>query len=291
MKKFVLGITISACIALITIFVLSKNKNVENEDIYYTIPRNLSYHYEKNKKMSFDIFMNNESSLIEFPEENSYFLVEEQNSYQLNGVEVRKEKDYISSENVFYKYTITCDLLHLLEEDMIFKDCYLQIQNDTFTLEVYIGYVEIFNEEYSPLVFTDLYGNYAYVQGELHLIGITIQLDSSYKRLKQVIIGNAFVPLSYIEQDQLYDSERLESSLKHSVIMDKKSQEEYSLNSKQNYYFMPISYPKLALITSGCVVLEIDGEKYYIEDFTYLANDISIASYPHIKREGKIVYA
>ncbi|MDE6660735.1 MAG: hypothetical protein K2J93_02785, partial [Anaeroplasmataceae bacterium] len=144
---------------------------------------------------------------------------------------------------------------------------------------------------YQPLKFSDLYGNYAYLNNELHLVGITIQLDSTYKELSKVLIGPAYTQLKYIEKDQLYDSERLEASLKHPIIDSSLNQGSIPLKAKQNYYFLPFSYPELALFTEGCILLELDGKSYYIEDFTYLANDISLINYKNIKREGNVIYA
>ncbi|MDE6047465.1 MAG: hypothetical protein K2F56_02435, partial [Anaeroplasmataceae bacterium] len=278
-------------ILLSTIFILSTNKKTVNEDIYYTIPRILTYHYEENKKMCFEVFGNNENTLIEFVEENSYYLIDDKSSYQLQDVLVTKEKDYTTKEETFFKYIISCNLLHISNEDMIFNDCSLKVVNDTFTLECYIGDIAIYHGDYHPLEFNDLYGNYAYIHGELHMVGFTIQLDEMYKKLSNISIGPAYVDLTQIEQDQLYDSERLEASLKHTLLAEKKKQDPFKLNAKQNYYFMPISYPNLALFTTGCILIELDGKTYYIEDFTYLANDISILNYKNSKREGKMIYA
>ncbi|MCM1130568.1 MAG: hypothetical protein NC087_07495 [Anaeroplasma bactoclasticum] len=291
MKKLVFGITSLMFILLVTIWVLSKGKTVTEKDQYFTIPRILTYHYDEDKRMSFEIFINNENSLIEFPLENSYFLVNNNSSYQLKDIEVSKKKNTISKEDIFYKYTITSSLLNVSKDDMVFDSCSLRIKNDAFTLECLIGYVGIYRKDYPKLDFTDLYGNYAYMDGELHLVGITIQLNADYKSLENVQIGSAFVPLRYIEEDVLYDSERTKGSLKHSVIATKEVEKIFLLEAKQNYYFLPISYSNLQLFTSGCILITIDGETHYIEDFTYLANDIYISDYNQTKKEGKIEYA
>ena len=291
MKKLVLGITLSALALLIAIVIISQTKNVSDMDIFYTIPRILTYRYEPEKRMSFEIFINNENNLIEFPEENTYYLIDRKSSYQLREVEVSKEKNSISKEEIFYKYTVTCTILNFSEEDMIFPECFLKIKNDAFTLESLIGYVAIYKKNYAPLDFKDLYGNYAYIEGELHFIGLTIQLGEDYTTLSKVQIGSAFVNLDKIEADILYDSERLEGSLKHSILNENPQKGSFKLKAKQNYYFWPVSYPNLALFTSGCILVEVDDKICYIEDFTYLANDISIANYNHIRKEGKVTYA
>ncbi|MDE7213842.1 MAG: hypothetical protein K2N42_04615, partial [Anaeroplasmataceae bacterium] len=92
MKKFILGVALSALIFLSVIFILSKRKVVTLEDKCYTIARILTYHYDEDKKMCFEIFINNENNLIEYVEENNYFLVDEKSSYPLNKVVVSKKK-------------------------------------------------------------------------------------------------------------------------------------------------------------------------------------------------------
>ena len=123
------------------------------------------------------------------------------------------------------------------------------------------------------------------------MVGITIELDSSYKEMNNVLIGPAYTQFQYIEKDELHDSELLASALKHPVTDSYTEQVSYSLKAKQNYYFLPLTYPNLALFTTGCILMKLDGKTCYIEDFTYLANDISLISYKNLKREGKISYA
>lgn len=291
MKKIIFGLTLLILVSFLAILIVSKNKHIEKEETYYTIPRILTYHYEENKKMSFEIFLNDKNSSIEYPQNNEYFLKDKKNTYPLQEVAVNKEKDFIMKDEGFYKYTITCNLLNIQKGDIILENCSLEIKNTTFILEVYIGYLAVYKETYFPLDFTDLYGNYAYINNELHLIGMTLQLNPTYKTIQWAKIGNAFVSLDHLEKDQLYDSERQESSLKHTLISEQIEEKRCPLNAKYNYYFLPISYPKLALITQGCLLLKIDDKIYYIEDFTYLANLISIQSYSNTKEEGKITYA
>ena len=291
MKKFIFGITLSMLAILITILVLSKNKHISNEDKYYSIPKIQTYFYEKEKRMSFEIYANSDNNFFAFPEENHYYIKEDLNQYPLNNISVKVEEDSTIQEEVFFKYTIFCDILSLMEKNMILKDCELFIENECFSLSFPLGCLEIFREEYIPLEFNDLYGNYAYINGELHLIGITIQLDASYKVLQKMSIGPAAASLDYIEEDELYDSERLENSLKHPLLTKSTSVNPHMLTAKQNYYFIPISYEKLTLITNACIVFQIDNRSYYLEDFTYLASPIHLNQYQNSRQEGKIKYA
>lgn len=291
MKKLIFGITAAMLILLIAILTISFQKNITTKDCYLTIPRIMTYHYQKDKEMNFEIFVNNEHSLIEFTEKNSYYLEENNNSYPLSDVRIKKELDYENKEEIFYKYTITSSLFSFSENDIILKECKIRIENDSFTFIGSLGYLAIYKESYLPLEFYDLYGNYAYMNNELHLIGITVQLSSTYKNLNRAHIGPAYVKNEFVLKDSLLESEVPNSKLEHRIVEEEKPQHKISLTARQNYYFLPISYPKLFLITSGCILFEIDDQIFYLEDFTYLANPISIKDYPTIRLEGTVQYA
>ncbi|MDE7264436.1 MAG: hypothetical protein K2N64_07230 [Anaeroplasmataceae bacterium] len=291
MKRIIFGITITMLIFLITIFVLSLKKNVSATECFYTLPRIMTYNYHKDKEMSFEIFINNQHSLIEFPEKNKYYIEDEKNSFPLTNVRIEKKLDYINKEEVFYKYIVIANLLSFLEENIILKNCKIRIENESYTFLGTLGYLAIYKENYIPLEFYDLYGYYTYIENELHLIGITIQLSTCYKKLHTAHIGPAYVQNSKIEKDHLYESEIPSSKLRHSFVEEETEQNDFSLTARQGYYFLPISYPEISLITYGCILFDIDDKTYYIEDFTYLANEISIQDYKKLSQEGTIVYA
>ncbi len=291
MKKLILGIASLMLGLLIAILIISKTKHVTYEIKCYAIPRIQTYSYDEDKRMTFEVFINDTTHLIEYPEKNQYYLKDTQGQYQLNHVNVIKEEDSVLQEEIYYKYSISCDILGIQETNMILTNCFLIIESESFNITIPIGDLEIYKESYEPLEYSDLYGNYAYVNGELHCIGIIIQLNPMYKSIQKVQIGSAFSILEYIEEDILYDSERLESSLKHPVITEWIPSNPHVLTAKQNYYFIPISYETLHLITTACILFQIDGKTYYIEDFTYLASPIHLSQYPNCRQEGTIKYA
>ncbi len=160
------------------------------------------------------------------------------------------------------------------------------MKNEHFTLTCFLGDIYIYRKDYIPLDFSDLYGNYTYYEKELHFIGFTIALNKDYKNLEDIRIGKAYSFLNFIEMDTLYDSERIVERLPYPLVSSKPTLPSFPLNAKENYYYIPIAYEKLYLIQEASIVLQIDGKMYYIPDFLFLANDISLKDYPITNRQG-----
>lgn len=291
MKKIFLGLSILFLSILLTILILSKNKHISYEEYLYSIPRIDTYHSTKEERMTFEVFINSKNHLISFVDKNQYYIVHNSNLYLLNHVTVKSEEDSPFQNDIYYKYTIECDLLGKSEENIILKNYELLIENEIGDYCFPMGELIIYNQEYVPLEFHDLYGNYAYINDELHLIGITIELDPIYTVLEQVSLGSVFGVLEKIEEDTLRDSECLAASLNHQVIASETKENNYFLTAKENYYYIPISYPELYLITGGSFIFQMDEISYSLEKFTYLANEIHLNQYQTSKQEGKIQYA
>lgn len=291
MKKIVLIISLSLLGLLTAAIIISGNKNVTSHSEYYAIPQIYTYKYEKDKRIKFNIYSTDEFSLIEFPDSNQYYLTDGINRYQLNNITVQKKLNSIVDVSSFYVYIIEADIISLNANGFVIKDCNLEIENEKFSLVQYIGYYEVISSEHPYLEFTDLYGNYTYINNELYLIGITVRLSGNYDYLGSISLGSAFGNLDFIEENKIYDSQRNYYDLKNEVVTSKKDYKVYRLKSKSIYYYFPISYEKLMLVTDACIVLKIDGINYCLDDFCYLASDIRISDYQTNQVKGTILYA
>ncbi len=287
MKKFVFILSLISLGLLSFILVFSYNKKIVEEEKYYTIPQIKSYIYEEDKQMEFTIYANTKRSLIEYQEQNSYTLHSKGNQYKINDIKITKEQDSEMGQETYYKYILEMPLLSILEEDIVLEQVHILIQNEEFRLDCLLGDLAIYKKNYTPLEFHDLYGNYSYIEGELHFIGLTIELDKSYQMLEEVKIIHCFSPISYIEKDILYDSQRTINEFPYPFINDTHVSDTFPLTAKENYYYIPISYPYLHLITNVAILMKIDGSYFYISDFTYLANKISLKDYPKLRVEGE----
>lgn len=285
MKKFMLGALLCFLGLLITILLLSRNRKILEKEFFYTIPHIYTYMEEENKEMCFTIYTNSSQSFISFADKNTYTLHWQKNSYQLKDIRVEKNMNCSIEGELYYSYKIFTPLLNFSASNILLEDCQLEIRNEHYTLECLIGEISIYKE--CPSVdFTDLYGNYAYYDQELHLVGFTIALAASYKKLEMVSIGNAFCPLSFIEKDVLYDSERQVSSFPYPLISKNENYTPFVLSAKNDYYYIPIAYKDLKFIQEACILMKIDGTFYHIPNFIFLANDIFLVNYPNKKVAG-----
>ncbi len=287
MKRIVFILLMLGVTMLGVILFLSFKKNVKEEIIVYTIPREYSYWYRENRKMKFYLYVNQKDAILDMADQNDYQLVNEQMEYLLHNVSIYKEENSEIEGSIFYQYCIECDL-PLDFKDKTLKEVHLVICNDHYSCDCLIGNITIYDDEFLELKFSDLYGHYAYIEDELFLVGLTICLNEEYHFLNEVRIGNAYANKEMIEADCIKDSELKLSDLKHSIIAEPQEEYAYSLDASSNYYFVPISYPVLYLITDAAVYFRIDGTDYMIDQFIYLANMIYLKQYPTSKVKGEI---
>lgn len=289
MKKILLCLSGFVIIGFIVIIVLSVRKNVNEKVVVYTIPTSYCYKYKEDRKMSFEIYINDDNSIISLPEENTYNLVAGSSYFLLNNVTVDINYNTDYENESYYKYTINCDILNY--KNLIIKDSYLEIINRSFTLLVKLGSLRIVTNEYEELSFSELYGNYTYINNELYLIGITITLNSQYNKIYSLSVGEGFGNLDYIEKDTYKDAEIDFSNLNHKIIDSKKIYDGVSLEGEYNTYFIPISYLSYYLITNSPVFINIDHKSYYIDNYQFLITNMGFDSYESILNKGEVKYA
>ena len=290
MKKILVLLLIAFISLLGIILFISSKRNIPTSLKVFTIPQSRIYTYSEEKKMKIEYYTNEANSLLDYPKNNTYQLKSGLNYYELNAVEITKDINYQTTEEIIYRNTLSCMLLGFIDSDLILNDCHLLISNQSYNLDLEIGYVAIY-KDIKNLNFIDLYGNYSYLDGELHLVGITICLKDDYNYLNSVNLGIAYGNLNLIKADVLYPSEIPNYSLEFNPLDKNVSYNPYQLNAKNNYYFIPFYYETLALIKTTAIVFIIDGERYILEDFCYLFNDTLYRQYPKIGKEGIISYA
>ena len=289
MRKIVIGLSSLIIIGFIVIIVLSLRKNVNEEINVYAIPKSYCYKYKEDRRMYFEVYINDDESLITLEDENSYRLVVGSSSFLLTNVEVDVEYNCVYDNEDYYKYTIVSDILNFSNVNI--KECYLEISNNKYTVLVNIGSFKIISNDFKELVFSELYGNYTYINEELYLTGITITLDQGYHKIYSMTIGDGFGNLDYIEKDVYKDAEIDIGNIVHPIIDNKKIYDGIELDANYNTYFIPVSYLNYALITNSPVFLNIDHKSYYIDNFQFLISNISFISYESILTKGEVIYA
>ncbi len=288
MKKVVLGCLLLATGILIALIIISYGRKEQTSKSVYTIPKELTYWYQEDKTMTFEIFLNEKDSLIQFPNQNTYELRTNSVSVSLNHVDVSMEYNCNYKNEEFYCYKIKSDLIGSREENMHLEDVFLEISNRQYRLNCLLGNITIYKESYPIADISDLYGQYSYIDQELILVGLMLRLEIVGQYLNEIQIGSAYGNLEWVEADVLKDSEMDSSAVKHPILAKKIEMAPYFLDGKSKYYFIPISYEKKLLITNACVLIKVDGKEYIIDNFTYYITPILLSNYPISAQEGRI---
>lgn len=289
MKKIILILVILFTILLSITLFISLRKNVVESIKVYSIPKSYCYKYKENRRMNFEIYINDDDCIISSFKDNTYRIVNGDSYFHLNNVNVNIEYNTIYENEEYYKYTINADIFNSC--NIYLKNCYLEIINSNFTILIKIGSLKIIDNDYKELQFNDLYGNYSFINDEEYLVGITITLSGNYYKLYSVSIGEGFGNIDYIEKDIYYDSELKIYDLKHELLDYKKNYDGYILDASYDTYFIPISYLDYYLITNSAIIFNIDHQTYYIDNFQYLITNVNFTSYSSILIKGEIKYA
>ncbi len=266
---------------IIIIFINSKRYD---DILFYSIKEAKGYILNDDKRLHIDIYSNKKENLIMYKDENIYQIKDSSSVYNLENVDI-----YSSKINDYYVNRIEADLINC-SNNLIIEDAILSIINKSFKLEINIGYINILNPiEYELLSFNCYYGSYSYINGELMLVGINLELTDTFHILKDFNVGGfSKGDLNKIKYN-LYDNE---IDIKN-IIGDYNpfylSDNEVYL--KSNIIFIPICYKNLLMIKESYVTLNLDGIDFYIDNLSFISNFLDINDYKNIKEEGKIFYA
>ena len=189
MRKVLIIISGIIVLCFTAIIVLTLKKNVTELVNVYSIPKSYCYKYKDDRKMSFEIYVNDDNSMISIPEENTYKLVAGSSYFNLNNVNVEIEYNTIYDNEEYYKYTITADILNFKTVNI--KDLYLEITNKSYTILVKLGSLKINTNDYQELIFTELYGNYSvlneYINRFEEIISRKDGINKFYNNFKEEI--------------------------------------------------------------------------------------------------------
>ena len=291
MRKIVISLLSIVIILLSTIIILSSRKNINIQLKVYSIPTTTSIKYVEDKRLFFDIYLNEKDNIISYEEKNEYSILSDSKVIILENVNIEKQYNCSIENEKIYRYQIFFDIMPYQSENLLMENCYLNIKNELFSISVYIGNLYIYTKDYKSLDYYDLYGNYSYYDNGLFLVGISIGLNSGYHSLENVIIPRGYGVLDYVKKDHIYDSEINNYELIHSLINEKQSNNVVLLDAKSSFYFIPISYQDYYLTKTTAIMFKIDGELYLLEDFTYLITETILTDYLFMAKTGDIIYA
>lgn len=268
---------------LLTIFVLAGQKRESDIEIY-TIKEARSYIYEQNECLYIDLYSNKEDLIIAYPEKNSYyFILENNDKIPLLNVSVKKSKC-----NEFYIYTINYYLPSLTYNET-FENVILYISNEAYDLNINIGKIKIINEEYTLLNFNNLYASYSYINNELYLVGINIEIENDFTVINSCKLADTANSRLDLVINELQNTEISIKDVIPNYNFNRVISSKYTTQNKT--LFIPLTYNEAYFIRKAAIEFVIDGTKYLIDAPTFIINNIDISQYENLKIQGEIEYA
>ena len=283
MKKIIYVILLVIIIGIISIYYYSESKAI-NES-FYVIDSHYSFIYEENRKYNIDIYSDSKSSIIEYENDNIYQIINDNDVYTLNNVNINKEKI-----GKYYVYQLSFTIFDIGEEDKLLSNPILKIINQKYILELNVGDIYILKPtNYELLNINDYYASYSYLNESLMLVGLNIEFSDNYSTLNELKVGKfALGKLDLALKNTFLNNEinirEAISSYRYNEISNAK------LNFESKAYFIPITYDELKLIKASFVTLNIDDKSYYLDYFPFITNSLDLDDYKNYIKEGKISY-
>ena len=277
-------IIVTLCIIAITsiifIIICSVNKNI-NEG-YHTVLESKSYVYEKDRKMTFNVYSDTYDTLIADNTNNQYVLQLNNLSYELENVEVRK---YKIPESTLLK--IEADI-PIISDSVSSDSAKLIIYTPNKTVTLRLGAISILNPTKYKLLGVDrLYASYCIVDGYKQLVGINIKFKEHYDSIEDFKLGEYAIGNLRLMTNENYDNEiNIQAIIPSYNIYRVERVTGVSVN--KDSYFIPINYISLMLIRESYISLRINNENYYIDTFSFMTNDLSYEEYKNIMKDGEI---
>ena len=251
-------------------------------DVFYAIKEAKGYVIKDDARMHFDIYSKLEHSLISYEDKNIYQLKDGNSIYNLENVSVT-----VSKNNDLYVNRIDADIINV-SQSLDIKDAILFIKNESYTLTINVGYVSFLNtSDYELLSYNKYYGSYAYINQELKLVGINLELTDKFNKLKDFKVSNFAYGNLDDAKPNLYGNE-----VDIKSIINKYNPnyiKETEIEIKDNKIFIPLSYQEILMIKEAYITLNLDGTDFYIDHFSFIVNSLNSNDYK--MEEGIINYA
>lgn len=261
-------------VLLATIFILFlqyRDKDIDEKT--YCIKSNYVFLSDGEVALDVKLYTNDENSLLQYANESDAAIHDKSEENYLS-VDISNVCNFANTyyrDELFYEYNVT---IKAKINEFKVDDCYLTLNYDNKTYLFNIGSVEIRENVYekNPYKIVNLYG----VSGrnDLTLKGIIISIkNDSLKTLKltKVDIGtNSLVILNDNNNVEVSESSKIddyEYTTDSSLIVIE--------SGETKTVILPINYKMNNQLTNCYLLLEINGNTYYVSNFNFInTNDL-----------------
>ncbi len=287
-RKLIIKISIIASLALlaiggiITIIICSNNKKIDIG--FHTILESKAYTYEEGRRMTFNVYSDTYSTLLKDTKNNKYILKLNTLTYELENVSVEryKSEDYtlikISADLPYTSKTISSDSAKLL------------IITAKYQLSLRLGCLSIFNHDEHELLGVDsYYGTYSIVDGQKVLVGINIKFSKKYLKMRDLKIGE----FAYGNLGQAFISNNMPHEINISDYLPTyniyRVERSADVDVSNDTYFIPLNYTTIGTIRESYLTIILDDKKYYLDDFSFMTNELSYKDYKDKMKDGEFI--
>lgn len=282
MKKIIIIMYVILILSLSFVFVYGYSKGVDYK--YYTIKENNSFVYEKNRRMTFNVYSEAKNPMIIYPDYNSYTLRLDALSFTLENVTIDKYEGF--DINLI---KISADMPNLTDNELISKTCKLDIVNGEYSISLNMGSFSMLNSDYYEKLNIDrLSGSFSNINDFFNLVGINITLSNKYEFLKEFRIGGfVYGMINKTKSNVSYNNEINIYDIMPNYI-ENKIDKSYVFGIKNKMMFIPIGYELSYLTKEGYIVINLDEKYYYFDNFPYMTTDPQFNKYKNYLTEGEI---
>ena len=276
MKKFI--IMVSTLIIIVTVFLFlffNTEEKFINEKVY-SIKTNYSYLSDGKVLIPIKLYSNNKNSLLKYANESNATLhdLNEENVVSIDVVESRiSSVTYLEDENL-YEYILKTEINIT---SLVIDDCYLSLKfsNNVFTFEIGRVEVEEKGQDFNNINITNLYGLSSEDDISLHGLVITFNNRSDTRmKISNIKIGSNY-ELLLNKNNVITPSDSLKIE-EYEYVSNESSDNLIIEGNSSTTYLIPIKYTDDYFLYNCYLLIEIDGEKYYISNFDYInSNDLN----------------
>lgn len=284
MKKIIIILYFILTISIAFLFFYGNSKHIKLK--YYTIRENISFVYEKNRKMTFNIYSESDSPMIIYPEYNSYTLRLDKLSFTLENVEI----DVVKGDEINL-IKITADMPSLTDSELISQSCSLDIINGEYSLLLDLGSFSILNSDYYENIKLDsLSGSFSNVDGFFNLVGVNLTLNEDKEYLKEFRVGGFTIGnLGKVKSKVKYENEINIYDMMPDYV-ETKYDNNFTLGIKDKMMFIPLGFKMSYLTRCGYMIFEFEDKKYYFDAFPFMTTNPDFNKYKNYLKEG-VIYA
>lgn len=276
MKKLIImaSVLILLITSLLILLYINKEETVIDEEVY-CIKSNYAYLSSGKTNLNIKLYSNDKNSILGFATEADARLHDRSSE---NILSVKINESYIKTtamykENIFYEYNL---LVEIDITSFIIDDCYLTLDFPEKSYVFNIGRVELKErpKDLKQLNVTNLYGLSSVDDISLKGIVITLKNTNNFSwKVDDVNIGdNCQVLLDNSNQIQISEDTTIETYKYKDVHLNG-----YLLvpHNESKTFILPIQKNSDIYLYNCYLLLEINGNKYYISNFDYInTNDL-----------------